>query len=124
MYVGFRWDSLPSDVAFVQGTILTTGSFLTSLLKHFCKKKLSSYTDNSTTYPRPPRMNVEVFNPVAPQEETEQDQNIYSTDEDKDESCKKDEESEHENDEHEESEENSNEDENNDDSTEEDSTED
>jgi hypothetical protein len=52
--VGLRWDTLPSDVAFVQDVVRLGGSFVSSLLSRFCKAR----STHSAQYPRPPRTPV------------------------------------------------------------------
>jgi hypothetical protein len=46
---------LPADVEFAQDIFISGAKFAFSVLKHLCKKQWSNYTDNTPTYPRPPR---------------------------------------------------------------------
>jgi hypothetical protein len=74
--LGLRWNTLPADVEFAQHLVVTGAKFASSVLSHLCKKQWSAYTDNTPTYPRPPRT---VFPPA------EETQNITDSSDEEDE---------------------------------------
>jgi hypothetical protein len=66
--IGLRWNSLPSDVAFIQSVLVTGAKFGGLVLRNLCKKQWNSYTDNTPTYPRPPKTVYPVPETPEPQE--------------------------------------------------------
>ena len=53
--LGLRWNTLPEDIKYTQDLLTVGTRFCFSVLKQLCKKRLSTFTDNSLVYPRPPR---------------------------------------------------------------------
>lgn len=53
--LGLRWKTLPEDIAYLQQVLSVGTTFCFSVVKHLLKKRLSTFTDNSLVYPRPPR---------------------------------------------------------------------
>jgi hypothetical protein len=87
--VGLRWETLPSDVAFVQDVLRLGGTFVSSLLSSWCKSR----STHSAQYPRPPRTPTldvvrevpEASNDVSDASESDNDMDM-DEDEDEDDS--------------------------------------
>jgi hypothetical protein len=94
--VGLRWETLPSDVAFVQDVVRLGGSFVSSLLSSWCKSRPT----HNAQYPRPPRtLTLDVVREVpeasndvsdASESETDDDMDMDEDEDDSESASKKD----------------------------------
>jgi hypothetical protein len=87
--IGLRWNTLPADVAFLQSMILSGAKFSALVLKNMCKKQWNSFTDNTPTYPRPPRT---VFEQVPEPEQNDasvsDEESVHEAEEEEEEETK------------------------------------